>query len=354
MRLKTFLAAYILFLGILFTSIGIVSAHMTRSTTYMLQEKAAREFQTITTTLAREMANIFARFPGGMEYQSATNEMFGRYAHYYLQHNIHLNLTQIHGNNGNTVLTFERYENRHFIKIEGNLPLPAHMGGYMLTYTLDITTNINDMQDIQRYLWLTSIIVSVIASALLYIILLRIFKPLGLVASAAEQIAQGQYGNRITVRGQNELAAVAVAFNRMCEQIESQIHLLESEAERKQQFVDNFAHEIRTPLTSIYGYAEYLQKASLTEGGTGRVCRVYNVRSPSYERNGQLIIRIGHIAGLQTGNSPNFYPGIASRNKARPRKAIARTGHPTTHSSPGTIYKWPTRLNQITDSKPMQ
>jgi len=264
MRLKTFLAAYILFLGILFTSIGIVSAHMTRSTTYMLQEKAAREYQTISTALAREMANIFARFPGGPEYHAATNEVFNRYAHYYHQHNIQLMLTQ--SPTSGAVLTFERNQNRHTIVIEGPLPLPGLMGSYKLTYILDITQNINDMQSIQRYLWLTSIVVSVIASVLLYLILLRIFKPLGLVASAAEKIAEGQYGNRITVKGKNELAAVAVAFNRMSEQIESQIHLLETEAERKQQFVDNFAHEIRTPLTSIYGYAEYLQKASLTEG----------------------------------------------------------------------------------------
>ena len=36
-------------------------------------------------------------------------------------------------------------------------------------------------------------------------------------------------------------------------------------ADRKQQFIDNFAHELRTPLTAIYGYAEYVQKAAVSE-----------------------------------------------------------------------------------------
>jgi signal transduction histidine kinase len=36
----------------------------------------------------------------------------------------------------------------------------------------------------------------------------------------------------------------------------------------KQQFIDNFTHEIRSPLTSIYGYAEYLQKAPYDEDTT--------------------------------------------------------------------------------------
>ncbi len=54
-------------------------------------------------------------------------------------------------------------------------------------------------------------------------------------------------------------------FNRMAGQVEAHINLLQETADRKQQFVDNFAHELRTPLTAIYGYAEYLQRAPVTE-----------------------------------------------------------------------------------------
>jgi signal transduction histidine kinase len=55
------------------------------------------------------------------------------------------------------------------------------------------------------------------------------------------------------------------SFNKMAVTIQNQIQVLEEEARKKQEYVDNLAHEIRTPLTSIYGYAEYMQKASLTE-----------------------------------------------------------------------------------------
>jgi len=251
-----------LFLGILFASIGIVSSHMTNSTTYMLREKAAREFQTITTSLSRDMSMLYARFPGGQAFQGEVARIFAGYVHYYIQHGIELGLTYASDEyDGGAVIAFERAGDDHFISIGGALPNPFRQ--YQLTYILDITANITDMQGIQQYLWVTSIIVSLIAAALLYVILLRIFKPLEIVAGAASQIAEGQYGQQITVKGRNELAAVAVAFNRMSAQIESQISILEDEADRKQQFVDNFAHEIRTPLTSIYGYAEYLQKASI-------------------------------------------------------------------------------------------
>ena len=54
-------------------------------------------------------------------------------------------------------------------------------------------------------------------------------------------------------------------FNRMAQQIEIQIQQLEEAAEQKQQFIDNFSHELRIPLTAIYGYAEYIQKALIPE-----------------------------------------------------------------------------------------
>jgi len=262
MRIKTFLAAYLLFLCILFISVGIVSVHMTNSTVQMLQDKSEREFQTITISLGRDIAAMYSRFQDGPDLQAAVNQVIDGYASW---HNIKLDLTYIMYSYGTSdaVISFIQQDNRHFVSIAGTLSHPFET--YSLTYLLDITANITDMQQIQQVLWITSIIVSLIAAVFLYVILLRIFKPLEIVAGASWQIAFGQYGKRIIVKGKNELASMATAFNRMAEQIERQIHLLEEDAKRKQQFVDNFAHEIRTPLTSIYGYAEYLQKATLSE-----------------------------------------------------------------------------------------
>ncbi len=45
MRLKTFLATYMLFVLIFFTSLGVVSVHMTNSQFGMLREKSAAEFK---------------------------------------------------------------------------------------------------------------------------------------------------------------------------------------------------------------------------------------------------------------------------------------------------------------------
>jgi len=309
MRLKTFIAAYMLFLGILFISIGIVSTHMANSTTYMLREKAAREFQTITTSLAREIAAVYSRFPGGYGAREPVAEIFSRFLHYYGQHGIELSLTRrVDVQHAYATISFVAAANEHFVNIYGSLPNPFRF--YVLSYRLNVTANITDMMEVQQYLWVTSIVVSLVAAVLLYGILLRIFKPLEIVASAAGQITKGQYGQQIIVKGRSELAAVAVAFNRMSAQIEAQILELEAEAERKQQFVDNFAHEIRTPLTSIYGYAEFLEKASLKEGELIESAGYIMAEANHMKKVANSLLELATLRDYVPESSQIFIPGL--------------------------------------------
>lgn len=92
-----------------------------------------------------------------------------------------------------------------------------------------------------------------------------IFRPLRQISSASTKIAKGNYGSRLSVQGKDEVASVAYNFNLMAEQVETQIRHLQDIAEQKQLFIDNFSHELRIPLTAIYGYAEYIQKALISE-----------------------------------------------------------------------------------------
>lgn len=78
-------------------------------------------------------------------------------------------------------------------------------------------------------------------------------------------MTSGDFNGRLPEKGRDEVAAMAHSFNQMAETIKTQIAELEEAAAQKQRLVDNFAHELRTPLTAIYGYAEYLQKAAVSE-----------------------------------------------------------------------------------------
>ena len=269
MRLKTFIATYLLFLCILYASLGIVSVYMTNSQTALLKEKSVAEYHSIAATLSKDIAVLQSRNADTNTNTSAVISLIDGYIHYYGRYNIKISVTgsslssSAENSFADTEVSFIRQEHKHYIRITGLLPHPS--SSYRLDYSFDITKNVADMQSIQNTLLIFAITFSMLTAIVLYFILSSIFKPLGIVADASRKIADGQYSERLLVKGKDELSRVALSFNRMSEEIEKQMRVLADEAIVKQQYADDLAHEIRTPLTSIYGYAEYIQKASLSE-----------------------------------------------------------------------------------------
>ncbi len=266
MRLKTFLTSYLLFIVILFTTVSTISVYMINNQMNMLKERSTREYQTISASLARDMASMLGRSDDESLQSITVNSLVNAYASFYRDHYIEIALTNLPESNNRSAdieTSFAEQDGKHFIYISGVLPSPFE--NYRLDAYFDITDNLASIENIQHMLLFIFIMFSIIAAFALHIILTKIFDPLGIVARASKKIAGGEYSERISIKGKNELSAVAEDFNTMAEEIEKQIVILEDEATGKQQFVDNFAHEIRTPLTSVYGYAEYMQKAHLKE-----------------------------------------------------------------------------------------
>jgi signal transduction histidine kinase len=79
-----------------------------------------------------------------------------------------------------------------------------------------------------------------------------------------EKLSKGDY--KINLKESNsEFGKLAKSFNKMSKELEKRNNDLIESANNKQLFIDNLSHEMNTPLTSIQGYAELLQKANLTE-----------------------------------------------------------------------------------------
>ncbi len=79
----------------------------------------------------------------------------------------------------------------------------------------------------------------------------RIVGPVRAMMKASQRIAAGDYHERVLVPGQDELGALARAFNRMAE-------TLEQTEQRRMELIGDVAHELRTPLSNIKGIMEGL------------------------------------------------------------------------------------------------
>jgi signal transduction histidine kinase len=89
--------------------------------------------------------------------------------------------------------------------------------------------------------------------------------PIRRLSKATRNIAEGRYSERVPVRSNDELGTLTQDFNQMAKSLAHTVRELELSAEREHDFVANFAHELKTPLTSIIGYADLLRSQRLNK-----------------------------------------------------------------------------------------
>jgi two-component system, OmpR family, sensor kinase len=78
-----------------------------------------------------------------------------------------------------------------------------------------------------------------------------IYKPLAGVSAAAQKMAQGDFSQRVKEEGAPEVKQLAGSFNHMAGEVEKS-------QTRLRQFVADVSHELKSPLTSIQGFAQAL------------------------------------------------------------------------------------------------
>lgn len=105
-----------------------------------------------------------------------------------------------------------------------------------------------------------------IALALVLSVLLarRLARPIGALAAATRRVAAGEPGVAVPVEGEDELAALGLSFNAMSAE-------LEQARESQRRFVESVSHELKTPLTSIRGYAEAVAEEAVSPADAGRI-----------------------------------------------------------------------------------
>lgn len=100
--------------------------------------------------------------------------------------------------------------------------------------------------------WLASLpLAGLLAAGTALVVSRRVSQGVSLLAHGSRDIAQGHYRNRLKVQGNDELASLAQDFNRMAE-------ALEKVEQGRIELISSVAHELRTPLAGLQGYAEAL------------------------------------------------------------------------------------------------
>jgi len=87
----------------------------------------------------------------------------------------------------------------------------------------------------------------------------RLTNPLGKIAAGIRSISNGRYHERLRIEANYELAQIQESFNKMAAKLEQAEANNRRLAESKQRMLVHISHDLRTPITTIQGYAEALQ-----------------------------------------------------------------------------------------------
>ncbi|HEU4320782.1 MAG TPA: HAMP domain-containing sensor histidine kinase [Acidimicrobiia bacterium] len=109
------------------------------------------------------------------------------------------------------------------------------------------------------------------------------------LADASRQVAAGDMTARVPEVGDADLDQVGAAFNDMASE-------LESTREREREFILGVGHDLRTPLTTIGGYAEAMEAGVMDPEELARIGSVLGVQS---RQLGRLIEDLTTLAGLE-------------------------------------------------------
>lgn len=110
-----------------------------------------------------------------------------------------------------------------------------------------------------------TLIVLLASSVVMFFISSWLTKPIRLLTRAARQMAKGHYSYRAEQISIDEMGQLTQDFNQMANALEENIHKLEEEVQSREEFIAAFSHELKTPLTSIIGYADLLRSRKLDE-----------------------------------------------------------------------------------------
>lgn len=85
------------------------------------------------------------------------------------------------------------------------------------------------------------------------------------LAGVVRKIAGGDLSTRSRITSRDEFGQLSRDFDSMADKLQQNMERLESDMQQQEQFMGAFAHELKTPMTSIIGFADLLRQGDLDE-----------------------------------------------------------------------------------------
>lgn len=128
----------------------------------------------------------------------------------------------------------------------------------------DVTKVYEQREELQRLYIAVFLLVVTCSAVLSYILSYFLTKPISRLKKIVSSITQGNYDLRSDIHTNDEIEELSAEFNQMTDTLVDKMEELNNAVDRQNQFIANFTHELKTPMTSMIGYADLLRRQNLS------------------------------------------------------------------------------------------
>ncbi|QHW33757.1 HAMP domain-containing histidine kinase [Paenibacillus rhizovicinus] len=169
------------------------------------------------------------------------------------------------------------------------------------SYALYITPELSKLLDMFRKFTLTVFGCVLLAGSLLILLAARyIVKPVQMMTEATKRMAKGDFGIVLRTKRKDELGVLTDSFNEMA----GSLRMLDK---LRSDFVNNVAHEIQSPLTSISGFSKALRTKTMTEEGRKHYLTIIEEESQRLSRLSANLLRLSVLQQDQQLHHPGYF-----------------------------------------------
>ncbi|MGW0841292.1 MtrAB system histidine kinase MtrB, partial [Streptomyces sp. NPDC002787] len=132
---------------------------------------------------------------------------------------------------------------------------------YQLYYLFPLTQEEKSLSLVKGTLATAGLFVVVLLGAIAWLVVRQVVTPVRMAAGIAERLSAGRLQERMKVSGEDDIARLGEAFNKMAQNLQLKIQQLEDLSRMQRRFVSDVSHELRTPLTTVRMAADVIHDA---------------------------------------------------------------------------------------------
>jgi len=130
-------------------------------------------------------------------------------------------------------------------------PAPSRVTNLELYLIFPLTSEENTITLVRGTMVTGGLVLLVLLAGIAMLVSRQVVLPVRSASRIAERFAEGHLSERMPVRGEDDMARLAVSFNDMAESLQRQITNLEEFGNLQRRFTSDVSHELRTPLTTV-------------------------------------------------------------------------------------------------------